>query len=218
MLFFNFLIDKKILFIKQVFVCVRKCILFKGFEGRDSGMASVVTLASALDFTTARSSLKLLLPLADRAQALNVPVIPMGVLLAAAYNLTSRPPYVFSWLSPLISAQKMHPVLFEKLVLNNFCTVPARLLLQLTTAFREGGLCDRSGSFFYKDHLHKCNVPVLAVAGDQDLICPPEAVYETIKLIPKKFVSYKVFGEPSGPHYAHYDFVGGPEVCSDLSP
>lgn len=61
-------------------------------------------------------------------------------------------------------------------------TIPAKLLLQLTTAFREGGLCDRSGRFFYKDHLHKTNVPVLALAGDQDLICPPEAVYGTIQL------------------------------------
>lgn len=56
-------------------------------------------------------------------------------------------------------------------------TVPAKLLLQLTTAFREGGLRDRSCQFFYKDHLHKSNVPVLALAGDRDLICPPEAVY-----------------------------------------
>lgn len=56
-------------------------------------------------------------------------------------------------------------------------TVPAKLLLQLKTALQKGGLCDRSGSFFYKDHLDKIDVPVLAIAGDQDLICPPEAVY-----------------------------------------
>lgn len=55
-------------------------------------------------------------------------------------------------------------------------TVPFKLLLQLTTVFRNG-LRDRSGTFCYKDHLHKSNVPILAVAGDQDLICPPEAVY-----------------------------------------
>ena len=55
-------------------------------------------------------------------------------------------------------------------------TVPAKLILQLTTAFRERGLCNRSGTFFYNDHLHKSNVPVLAIAEDQDLICPPEAV------------------------------------------
>ena len=62
-------------------------------------------------------------------------------------------------------------------------TIPTELLLQLTTAFREGGLQNRSGMFFYKDHLHKSKVPVLALAGDEDLICPPEAVYGAFKEI-----------------------------------
>lgn len=119
--------------------------------------------------------------------------------------------------------------------------------MQLTTAFQEGGLRDRNGTFFYKHHLHKSNVPVLAIAGDRDVVCPPEAVYgriiidiisassisklssniifvsfsvfdvfneaETVKHIPGNLVTYKVFGEPDGPHYGHYDLVGGPSVC-----
>ncbi|KAL3830858.1 hypothetical protein ACJIZ3_019660 [Penstemon smallii] len=188
-------------------------------EGKDPGLAAVVTLASSLDYTSSNSTLKLLLPLADPAQALNVPVVPLGALLAAAYPLSSRPPYVLSWLNDLISAEDMmHPELFKKLVLNNFCTIPAKLLLQLTTSFKEGGLRDRSGKLFYQDHLHKSNVPVLAVAGDRDLICPPEAVYETVKHIPEHLVTYKVFGEPDGPHYAHYDLVGGRMAVDQLYP
>ncbi|XP_043813092.1 uncharacterized protein LOC110616351 isoform X2 [Manihot esculenta] len=148
------------------------------FEGRDSGLASVTTLASSLDYTPSKSSLKLLLPVADPAKALNVPVIPIGALLAAAHPFASRPPYILSWLNPQISAPgMMHPQLFEKLVMNNFCTVPSKLLLQLTTVFQEGGLRNRDGSFFYKAHLGKSKVPILAIAGDKDLICPPEAVY-----------------------------------------
>ncbi|PIN23702.1 hypothetical protein CDL12_03576 [Handroanthus impetiginosus] len=91
-------------------------------EGRDPRLAAVVTLASSLDYTSSRSTLKLLLPLADPAQALNVPVVPLGALLSAAYPLSSRPPYVLSWMNDLISAQDMmHPELLKKLVLNNFC-------------------------------------------------------------------------------------------------
>ncbi|GAB4861009.1 hypothetical protein Ancab_036170 [Ancistrocladus abbreviatus] len=181
-----------------------------GFEGRDPGVAAVITLASSLDYTSSRSSLKLVLPLAEPAQALNVPAIPIGTVLSAMHPLVSYPPYILSWLYPLISAQDMlTPELFERLVLKNFCTVPAKLLLQLATAFEKGGLRDRKGTFFYKDHLHKSNVPIMALAGDQDLICPPEAVYETVKVIPEHLITYKVFGEPSGPHYAHYDLVGG---------
>ncbi|KZV42109.1 hypothetical protein F511_11705 [Dorcoceras hygrometricum] len=188
-------------------------------QGRDPGLAAVVTLGSSLDYTSSKSALKLLTPLADPAQALNVPIVPLGALLSAAYPLSSRPPYVFSWLNDLISAQDMmHPDLLKKLVLNNFCTIPAKLLLQLTTAFREGGLRDRSGKFFYKDHLHESKVPVLALAGDHDLICPPEAVHETVKLFPDHLVTYKVFGEPEGPHYAHYDLVGGLLAAKQLYP
>ncbi|KAJ7943102.1 Alpha/beta hydrolase family protein [Quillaja saponaria] len=190
-----------------------------GFEGKDPKLAAVVTLASSLDYTSSKSTLKLLLPLADPAQALNVPVVPLGTLLSAAYPLSSSPPYVLSWLNSLISAEDMMDTeLLRKLVLNNFCTIPVKLLLQLTTAFREGGLCDRSGTFFYKDHLNKSNVPVLALAGDRDLICPPEAVEETVKLIPEHLVSYKLFGEPTGPHYAHYDLVGGRKAVEQVYP
>ncbi|XP_011022532.1 PREDICTED: uncharacterized protein LOC105124275 isoform X2 [Populus euphratica] len=92
-----------------------------GWDGRDSGLAAIVTLASSLDYTPSNSRLKLLLPLADPAQALNVPVVPLGAMLSAAYPLSTRPPYVLSWLNDLISAQDMmHPELLEKLVLNNF--------------------------------------------------------------------------------------------------
>ncbi|KAL2561557.1 hypothetical protein AAZV13_20G088500 [Glycine max] len=190
-----------------------------GFEGKESNLAAVVTLASSLDYTSSKSTLKLLLPLADPAQALNVPVVPLGAMLAAAYPLSSRPPYVFSWLNTLISAEDMmDPDLLKRLVLNNFCTIPAKLVLQLTTAFRERGLCNRNGTFFYKDHLHKSNTPILAIAGDQDLICPPEAVEETVKLIPEHLVTYKVFGEPGGSHYAHYDLVGGRLAVEQVYP
>ncbi|KAJ8758538.1 hypothetical protein K2173_000259 [Erythroxylum novogranatense] len=190
-----------------------------GYEGRPCGLAAVVTLASSLDYTSSNSRLKLLLPLADPAQALNVPVVPLGALLSAAYPLSSRPPYVLSWLNHLISAEDMmHPELLEKLVLNNFCTIPAKLILQLTTAFKEGGLRDRSGKFFYKSHIHESNIPILALAGDKDLICPPAAVEDTVRLIPKHLVTYKVFGEPGGPHYAHYDLVGGRLAMEQIYP
>ncbi|KAK8335576.1 hypothetical protein V6Z12_A09G064500 [Gossypium hirsutum] len=190
-----------------------------GYEGKDPGLSAVTTLASSLDYMSSRSSLKLLLPLADPAQVLNVPVIPIGTLLAAAHPFAANPPYLLSWLSPQISAPDMlQPKLFEKLVTENFETVPAKLLLQLATAFEEGGLRDRSGTFFYKNHLSKSNVPVLAIAGDQDLICPPDAVYETVKLIREPLVTYKVFGEPGGPHFAHYDIVGAQRAVDLVYP
>jgi len=42
--------------------------LLQGFEGVKSGLAAVVTLASSVDYTSSKSSLKLLLPLVRRPQ------------------------------------------------------------------------------------------------------------------------------------------------------
>lgn len=127
-------------------------------QGSKCGLAAIVTLAASVDYTTSKSSLKLLLPLvsgvksfidtddflrafqsmeeltkakfvvqADPAQALNVPVVPLGALMTAAYPLSSRPPYVLSWINSQVSAQDMMlPELYEKLVLNNFCKYASR--------------------------------------------------------------------------------------------
>lgn len=35
-----------------------------------------------------------------------------------------------------------------------------------------------------------------------------------MKLMPEHLVTYKLFGQPDGPHYAHYDLVGGSVVCT----
>jgi pimeloyl-ACP methyl ester carboxylesterase len=58
----------------------------------------------------------------------------------------------------------------------NAGTIPMKLLLHLTTVFQPGGLRNRTGSVLYKEGLQKCQVPVLAIAGDHDMICPPPAV------------------------------------------
>ncbi|EMS63206.1 hypothetical protein TRIUR3_14694 [Triticum urartu] len=189
------------------------------FEGADPELAAIVTLASSVDYTTSNSSLKLFVPLADPAEMLRVPAVPLGTLLSTTYPISSRAPYILSLLRSQISAKDMmDPELLSKLILNNFCTVPAKVLLQLATSFRDGGLRNRAGTFFFKEHLGKIKVPVLALAGDEDLICPPEAVYETVKVIPQHLVTYKVFGKPEGPHYAHYDLVGGRKAVHEVYP
>jgi len=55
-------------------------------------------------------------------------------------------------------------------------TIPVKLLLQLATVFKPGGLQNRKGTISYMNRLKNCKVPVLAIAGDGDLICPPVAV------------------------------------------
>lgn len=174
-----------------------------------AGIAGAVALASSLDYGVSDTSLKMLLPLTDPAQMLNVPVIPLGALMSAIHPLATRPPYALAYLGYQVSArQMMEPDLFKKLVCNNFCTIPVKLLLQLATVFKPGGLQNREGSVKYMDRLRSCKVPVLAIAGDEDLICPPIAVTDTLKAFPQDTVTYKLFGGGEDErHYGHYDLL-----------
>ncbi|MCO5555868.1 hypothetical protein L7F22_009413 [Adiantum nelumboides] len=188
-------------------------------QKENCSLASVVTLASSVDYTVSNSSLKLLVPLADPAQLLNVPAVPLGALMTAFHPLTVNSPTALAWLSAQVSAQEMmDPELFKKLVLNNFCTIPTKLLLQLMTAFQPRGLQNRTGTFFFKDHLSTAMVPVLAVAGDLDLICPPSAVLDTSKALPENLVEYKLFGGKNNTHYGHYDLVCGRAARKEIFP
>ncbi|XP_023643197.1 uncharacterized protein LOC17895420 [Capsella rubella] len=190
-----------------------------GFKGIDSGLASVATLASTLDYSSSRTLLKYLLPIKEPAEAINLPIMPIDTMLAMAHPLMFRPPYALSWLTANISApQMMDPEVIEKLVLNSLSTVPVKLLLQLTTVVNQGGLRDRTGTFYYKDHISKTNVPILALAGDWDIICPPDAVYDTVKLIPEHLATFKVLGSPGGPHYGHQDLLSGRMARSEVYP
>eukprot|EP00250_Pteridium_aquilinum_P022254 c25334_g2_i1 orf=260-2143(-) len=188
-------------------------------QKQNCGLASAVTLASSVDYTVSNSSLKMLLPLADPAQLLNVPAVPLGALMAAIHPLAVNPPYAMAWLSAQVSAQEMmDPELFKKLVLNNFCTIPAKLLLQLITAFQPHGLRNRTGTFMFKDNLSLATTPVLAIAGDEDLICPPAAVLDTAKALPENLLEYKLFGGKNNIHYGHYDLVCGRSARKEICP
>ncbi|CAK9867454.1 unnamed protein product [Sphagnum jensenii] len=181
------------------------------------GLAGAVTVASSLEYSMSDSSLKLLVPFANPAQLLNIPVVPLGLLMNAVHPLATRPPYPLAWIGYHVSARgMMDPALFQKLVLSNFCTIPMKLLLQLTTVFQPGGLRNRTGSVLYKEGIQKCQVPVLAIAGDHDMICPPPAVIDTLNSFPKGAI-YKVFGGPNR-HYGHYDLLCGRTAKEEVFP
>jgi hypothetical protein len=57
-----------VLYHSFVSILMLKYVISSGFEGRNSGFTSIATLASSLDYTSSKSSLKLLLPLASDMQ------------------------------------------------------------------------------------------------------------------------------------------------------
>ncbi|KAJ7546956.1 hypothetical protein O6H91_08G062400 [Diphasiastrum complanatum] len=179
-------------------------------HGENSGLAGVVTIASALEYGVSNSSLKLLLPFKDVVGTFHGHVVPLDALMTIMYPLVVHPPYVFAWLGSHISfGNNMDPDLYKKLLLTSFCPIPVKLLLQLSTVFQRGGLRNCEGSIVYKELLQDCEVPVLAIAADKDLICPPPAVLDTVKALPCGKANFKQFGDDDH-HYGHYDIL-----CSD---
>jgi pimeloyl-ACP methyl ester carboxylesterase len=183
----------------------------------EHGLKAAVTVASSLEYGMSDSSLKLLIPFASPAQLLNIPVVPLGVMMSAVTPLISKAPYPLAWIGYHVSAKgMMDEELFQKLVLTNFCTIPMKLLHQLKSAFDRGGLQNRDGSVSYKDLLKDCEVPVMAIAGDRDLICPPSAVIDTVEVFPNG-VTYKEFGDQER-HYSHYDLLCGRTAKDEVYP
>ncbi|GBG68616.1 hypothetical protein CBR_g3157 [Chara braunii] len=191
-----------------------------GRKSLQSKLAAVVTLASALDYAVSDSILKLLLPLDVPVVMDNIPAVPLGLLARLALPLITRPPYTLGWIRQNVSARNaMDPETVRQLLMYNFCSIPVKLLGQLASVFRPGGLTNRDGSKKYMDGLADCPVPVLAFAGDEDTICPPAAVEETISKLPAHLAEYvRVGGGMRGHHYGHYDFLCGRHAKTEVFP
>ncbi|CAK9136934.1 unnamed protein product [Ilex paraguariensis] len=63
--------------------------------------------------------------------------------------------------------------------------------------------------------LVKTKLPTTSPARISELLL---RLYETVKLIPERLFTYKVFGERRGPHYGHYDLVGGHLAAGQVYP
>lgn len=188
-------------------------------KGDKSGVAAAVAIASSMDYSPSNSSLKLVLPLATPAKLTSVPVVPMGILARTALPFIMGAPYTLAWVGYQISARNMmDPSLMRKLLMHNFDTIPVKLLLQLATLFYGSGLKNRDGTVQYIKGLRDCQVPLLALAGDQDWICPPKAVTETVKLFPEGIVTYRLFGGENGRSYSHYDLLAGRHAKDEVFP
>lgn len=59
---------------------------------------------------------------ASPAQLLNIPVVPLGVMMTAVTPLITNAPYPLAWIGYHVSAKgMMDEDLFQKLILTNFC-------------------------------------------------------------------------------------------------
>ena len=179
-------------------------------------IASAITIASSLDYSETGSSYEKLLGL-KKALSL-IPYFPLGLTHKALAPLIGYFKSDFEKFH--VYPDNMDRKIFQKLM-KNFHTIPSSLLRQLATLFEQGGIRDDRG-VQYLSALREAEryPPTLAIAGDMDLQCSPDAVERTVSHFPENKIEFKTFGLGYGhqTHYGHFDLICGIHAPKEVWP
>lgn len=182
---------------------------------RPEELRSGVAIGASLDYSGADSVFHAVVPFTFLRHVLRG--IPIGFLAAITSPLAARRPSKLDALN--IHFGNIEGPLYRRLNAIGFHTVSTRMLAQLATAMRPGGLRARDGSH-YLERLAQTSTPILAVAGSVDLQCSPDAARQTIDAIEGPKARLAVFGEAHGhaDDYAHIDLVLGKRARDEVWP
>ena len=182
---------------------------------RPEELRSGVAMGASLDYSGAPSIFHSIDQLAFLRHVLRG--FPIGFLAAVSSPLAARGP-------SKIDAYNIHfgnidGALYRRLNAIGFHTISTRVLAQLATAFSDGGLRTWDGER-YLDRLATTTTPLLAVAGNVDLQCSPQAARQTIDAVQGADARLVVFGEEHGhaDDYAHIDLVLGKRARDEVWP
>ena len=185
-------------------------------RGDGSAIRSGVTVGSALDYSASRSGFHGMTGLAGVLRA--IPAVPIGAVAFASSPLVGR------WSSPFerfnVWASNVEPRHWRTVCRKGFHAVSAPVMEQLASAMRPGGLTSRDGALAYIEGLARATAPVLAIAGDRDAQCPPDAARRTIEALGSPDKELAVFGPAGGhaDHYGHFDLLMGLRAHTEVYP
>jgi alpha-beta hydrolase superfamily lysophospholipase len=189
-------------------------------RGGSTQVRSGVAIGSSLDYSRAVSDFRRGLRLRPLGRVLRV--VPLGlasVWLAPFAGRIRNPLERFNWWPTNVD-----PRLVRRLLSCAYTNVPTSLLLQLATAFMDGGLRTQDGRSRYIEGLGSATTPVLAIAGDRDRQCSPEAARATVERLGSASGgiagTLRVFGKEHGQadHYGHCDLVMGRRARHEVFP
>lgn len=178
-------------------------------------LRSGVAVGASLDYTGSSSWFHRVDQLAFLRAVLRA--VPIGFFAAVTSPLAARGPSRLDEFN--IHWGNIDPPLYRRLNAIGFHTVSAKVLAQLATAFRPGGLRDGRGAP-YVDGLGDTTLPILAVAGTVDRQCPPAAARQTLEAVGHDDTRLAVFGEAHGhgDDYAHIDLLLGLRAREEVYP
>ena len=179
-------------------------------SGGSKSVKSGITIGSSLDYSGSKSWFK---PIA-RMQWITgmVPAVPLGWMSLVGAPLAAR------GRGSVADRFVVHPAnvdakSYRLLQATCFHAVSSPVLKQLATAFVEGGLRTLDGKRAYSDGLRKAKSPVLAIAGDRDMQCPPDAARATLEELGSEEKELKVFAP-----YGHFDLLMGRAAAREVLP
>jgi pimeloyl-ACP methyl ester carboxylesterase len=177
-------------------------------RGGSRDLCSMTAIGSSLDYSGAKSGFHRLLPL--RPVLERVPFVPIGLLGRAMAALVGRVETPFQrfnvWPSNVDLAH------WKRISGRGFHPVSAPVMAQLASAMQPGGLRSRDGSVAYLEGLARATAPVLAIAGDRDAQCPPDAAERTLAAVGSARRELRVFGPEHG------DLVIGRRAKTEVFP
>lgn len=180
-------------------------------------LKSLITIASTLDYSKTESDFHTIRKLSKVAGW--IPVMPLrsfSVLFSPLLGHFSTPIENF-----LVYPPNTEPRILRKLLRLGLFDLSVPLLLQLETAFQEGGLRSSDGKRSYLQGLSQTRVPVLMLAGDKDRQCPPAALEATLNAFSKDHLHENhVLSETTGygSSYGHYDLLIGKRAAQEVYP
>jgi hypothetical protein len=149
-----------------------------------------------------------------------LPAIPIGLLARMVSPCTGRLPNRFEEFS--LWCANMDPVLIRLHYANTLHTISSPVLLQLSTAFEDGGFHSWQGAEDYGQLATRSRVPTLFLAADRDRQCPVEACRRTYARLAQGCPRHRlvVFGKEAGQqeHYGHFDLVSGERAADEVFP
>jgi alpha-beta hydrolase superfamily lysophospholipase len=183
-------------------------LMYAFLESRRSHLIkSGVAMAAALDYSTVPNNFK--------SAAVFRPILQLAPFLPVAKFYHTLAPFA-GWLPKSIEyfvfySPNLSHAFRRRVFASYFEDVPMRLMLQLESAVKPGGVRSLEG-LSYMDKRSTIKTPIFAISGCHDMQCPPAAVKETLDGLgsdEKEYVSLP---------FGHVDLLCSEKAMNDVFP
>jgi alpha-beta hydrolase superfamily lysophospholipase len=185
-------------------------------RGGSADFVTMTAVGSSLDYSGAPSGFHSLTPL--KALLDRIPVVPLRWLARASGTLVGKVATPYERFN--VWASNTDLTLWRRIAMEGFHSVSPPVMRQLATSMLAGGLRSSDGKIAYSAGLGAATAPVLALAGERDAQCPPDAARRTLEAVGSKRRELRVFGKSHGEvdDYGHFDLLMGRRAKSEVFP